>query len=279
MHPAQRTVVEERTGFSDELMICSESYSLWAIQSSSLRVSETLSFSKADQGVVIAPDINKFRELKLRLLNGTHTFTSGLAVIAGLKTVKEAMDDAAISAYIENLMLNEIGPQIVDRNLAEKEMTKFSMQVLDRFRNPHIEHPWLNITVQYSSKMRMRNVPMIEKYYNKNNGEVPELMALGFAAHLLFMKCEKDENGKYYGRIDGVNYAVEDDNAAWFADKWAQGYSSALVQDILSDAGFWGINLDRLPGFTQAVEEKLGYLLNGNLQKALKGYQVEKVRV
>ncbi len=60
--------------------------------------------------------------------------------------------------------------------------------MLDRYRNPYIEHLWLNILVQYSSKMKMRNVPLLLRHYEKA-GNIPEYMALGFAGHLLFMKC------------------------------------------------------------------------------------------
>jgi tagaturonate reductase len=59
-------------GYADSLMIISEVYSLWAIQGGS-KVKEVLSFAPADKGVIIAGDIEIYRELKLRLLNGTHT--------------------------------------------------------------------------------------------------------------------------------------------------------------------------------------------------------------
>ena len=51
---------------------------------------EVLSFAIADDGVVIAPDIEKFRELKLRLLNGTILFLR-TGYLAGFRTVKEAL--------------------------------------------------------------------------------------------------------------------------------------------------------------------------------------------
>lgn len=275
---ADKQVVENKMGYTDDLMITSESYSLWAIESSEQLVVDALSFVRAGEGVVIAPDINKFRELKLRLLNGTHTFTSGLAHIAGIHTVKEAMDNEAVSGYIENLMLEEIAPMIVTKNLSEEEAAKFSQQVMDRFRNPHIEHKWLSICVQYSSKIKMRTLPVLTKYFN-NNDDIPVLMTLGIAAHLLFMNCTQKGDGKFYGKINGAEYLVQDDNAAWFAAKWENGYHASLVKEILSDSNFWGYNLDQLPGFTTAVNENLISLMNGEVFKLLKEYQSEKLRV
>src|ERR1051325_3298511 len=74
---------ENKLGYKDELMIMAESFRLWAIETNNKRVKQILSFSKVDKGMIIAPDIELFRELKLRLLNGTHSFSCGLAFLAG----------------------------------------------------------------------------------------------------------------------------------------------------------------------------------------------------
>ena len=58
-------------GYNDELLIISEVYSLWAIEGDE-KVKNILSFAEADDGVIIEPNIDLHRELKLRLLNGTH---------------------------------------------------------------------------------------------------------------------------------------------------------------------------------------------------------------
>ena len=90
---ADKEAAERHLSYKDELMIMSEVYSLWAIETDSERAKAKLAFSACDKGVVIAPDINKFKELKLRLLNGSHTFTCGLAILQGFATVKEAMEN------------------------------------------------------------------------------------------------------------------------------------------------------------------------------------------
>ncbi|HRQ49039.1 MAG TPA: tagaturonate reductase [Agriterribacter sp.] len=68
--------IEDDLGYTDELLIMCEVYRLWAIEGGD-RVKKILSFAPADSGVVIAPDIEMYRELKLRLLNGTHTLSCG----------------------------------------------------------------------------------------------------------------------------------------------------------------------------------------------------------
>jgi tagaturonate reductase len=272
----QHQQMETDNGYRDALMIMSEVYSLWAIESNDERVKDILSFSKADAGVVIAPDINVFRELKLRLLNGSHTFSCGLAHLAGFGTVKQAMDDIAFTAYISTLMLQEIVPAITGDNISVDMARDFAHKVLDRYRNPYIEHQWLSITVQYASKMKMRNVPVLQKHYELN-GSVPEYMALGFAAHLLFMKCSKADDGKHYGAFNGKKYLVNDDHAAYYATKWESADGPALVQKVLSDSAFWGADLSKLPGFAEAVANKLDALVQHGAAVAMQSLQTDGV--
>ncbi|HEX8461302.1 MAG TPA: tagaturonate reductase, partial [Segetibacter sp.] len=250
----QKEELQSGTGFTDELMIMSESYSLWAIEANDAIVAEKLSFSKADPGVVIAPDIDKFRELKLRLLNGTHTFSCGLAFLAGFTTVKQSMESGEIAEYMQQLMLTEIAPSI-PLKIDVADSTDFTNKVLDRFRNPQIEHNWIAITVQYSSKMKLRNIPVLLEHYKTTNTP-PSLMALGFAAHILFMKCV-EEDGKYYGLLNGNKYNVQDDNAALYAHKWSESANVPVVQSVLSDKNLWDTDLTLLPGFADLVAAKL----------------------
>ena len=165
--------MEEQLGYEDNLMIMTEPYRLWAIESSNEKVKEILSFYKADEGVVITGDITKFRELKLRLLNGPHSFSCGLAVLAGFPTVKEAMANLIFKEYVTNLILEEIAPAIVGDELTYEEAKQFGSKVIDRFSNPFIEHVLLSISLQYSAKMRMRNVPLLQRHYEHHSTVPP----------------------------------------------------------------------------------------------------------
>ena len=237
----------EELGYRDNLLIIAEPYCLWAIQGDE-KVAAVLSFHQANpQAVVITTDINRFRERKLRLLNGTHTLSCGLAHLAGFVTVSEAMESADMSAFIEKLMFNEIALSI-PYPLPAGDAETFGRQVLDRFRNPFVEHHWLNITVQFSAKMRMRNVPILLQHYRKNE-TAPPLFALGFAAFLCFYRHP--------------THPVQDDRAAYFIRKWETSPPEDLIPDILSDTGLWGTDLSVLPGFAQQVTT----FVNGILEK------------
>lgn len=265
--------IESEIGYTDDLLLMTEEYRLWAIEGNQ-EIAEVLSFAKADKGVVIAEDINLFRELKLRLLNGTHSLSCGVAFLSGLSTVKNAMDDLQLSNYINTLMQAEIAPAIPFTVAAELSRD-FALSVLDRFRNPYIDHQWLSITMQYSSKMRSRVIPVLMNYYTLFN-TVPENMATGFAAFIFFMKAVKEENGKYFGMLNGNHYPIQDDNAHYFYKKWQSAKSRQMAITVLRDVTLWGSDLSALPGFTNAVQEKLNEIEELGMATVLDSLQSKK---
>jgi tagaturonate reductase len=247
---ASNEELDASNGYTDNLSIMAETYSLWAIEGDD-KIKEVLSFAQVDEGVVITPDIELFRELKLRLLNGTHTLCCAFAYLSGFKTVKEAMDDAQFTKFITQLAFEEIRPAIpykIDDTVA----ADFANKVLDRFRNPYIRHEWLSISVQYSTKIKMRVIPLLLNHYKLNN-TVPACMALGFAAFIRFMKIKAADGGQFTGTANNVEYKVTDNQAEYFAKVWENPDSDAVIKNILKNKDLWDADLDSLPGFTAAV--------------------------
>jgi tagaturonate reductase len=250
--------IADELGYEDELLTMSEVYTLWAIEGDE-RVKQILSFEQVDAGVIVQPNINLFREMKLRLLNGTHTLSCGLAFLAGFGTVREAMEDNCVAGFIHNLMLADLLPGI-PYAVDEKAGQRFGMQVLDRFRNPAIEHRWLAITMNYTAKMHMRNVPTLLHYYKQLNA-VPHYMALGFAAYLLFMRGTHQEEQVWYGDVNGAAYPIQDEKADYFADLWSRLQPAELTRTVLHNQALWGHDLSALPGFAATVTRYLEKLL------------------
>ena len=253
--PAMAAALQTELGYSDELLIVAEPYCLWAIEGDE-RVREVLSFRLADpEAVIVTPDIGRYRERKLRLLNATHTLSCGLAHLAGFTTVSAAMADPAMAKFIETLLFGEIAPAI-PYVLPPGDAEQFGRQVLDRFRNPFVEHRWLGITVQNSAKMRMRAVPVLLEHY-RNSSEVPVCFALGFAAFLCFYRQPA--------------YPVQDDRANYFFEQWEKHPPEALAGAVLSDERFWGANLAALPGFEERVRTFLLEILKNGATGVVNG--------
>lgn len=248
-----QSVFEKSAGYTDALTIMSEPYRLWAIESSSERAKKLLSFYTTDETVIITPDINKYRELKLRLLNATHTFSCALAYLAGFDLVYESMREEAISNFITQLMLQEITPCITGNTISTGEAEAFANSVLDRFCNPFIEHKWLGISVNYTAKIKTRCLPLMLGYYKKT-GRMPSYMCAGFAAYILFTKPVEFTNGVYYGKAHEKKYKIEDNNATQFYELWQHASADVVAQKVLSDESLWGTDLTTIPGFAALVQ-------------------------
>jgi len=253
--PDQKTLegLESQLGYQDHLLSMVEPYRLWAIEGDE-KVASKLEFRLADEGVIVAKDIERFRELKVRLLNGTHTLSCGIAVLAGIDTVKNGMKEELLKNYITELMQNEIAPAI-PYEIALEESLAFSRVVLDRFANPYIEHLWKSITLQYSMKLKIRILPVLANYYALN-AQVPPHMAFGFAAFLQYMKS-----------------AANDDQAAYFTNQLEALSEKAYAEGVLRDMAFWGTDLSQLPGFIAAVCNYYDLITENGIRVALSAFK------
>jgi len=245
--------LESLLGYEDRAMVMAETYGLWAIETDRPRTKELLSFSGADPGIHVVPDISKFRELKLRLLNASHNLSCAVGYLCNFGTVREAMDNSNFNRYMEDLILEDIAMSIVDTaDITPGEAEAFGLSVLQRYRNPYIGFEWLSICVQDTSKLRIRAVPVIRQHYDKY-GFVSTRLALSFAAYILFMHTETDGEGNYKGVSFGREYRVIDDYAVDMHRMWSKYSGRTLVRNVLEDVRLWGTDLNFLNGFAEQV--------------------------
>jgi tagaturonate reductase len=256
----------ERLGYRDELLTTCEPYRLFAIEGDdALRA--RLGFADADPGVVVTDDVRPFRERKVRLLNGTHTISVPLALLAGCETVREAVTHESVGPFIRRVMLEETVP-----TLGDPDAEAFAHAVLDRFGNPHVRHALLDITLQATMKMRVRVVPTIQRHVERT-GRAPALLTLGFAAFLLYARGELQARRKGAGLSVPVDDQGDRLRALW--ETHAPGASAgdaglaAFVRETLADASLWGSDLTALPGFEPAVRDALARLMSDGVARTL----------
>jgi tagaturonate reductase len=265
--------IEEGLGFTDELMMMSEVFRLWAIEGDE-HVKNVLSFAQADKGMVIVPDITLFKELKLRLLNGTHTFNCGTAFLCGFNITREAVIHPVYGAFTKKLMHEEIA-QAIPFEIDSKVKADFANSVFERFCNPFIDHQWQSITVQVTSKMKMRNAPLLQRYFELN-AEPPVHMTAGFAAFLLYMKITRKDGSKYFGTRNGEEYEIKDDSAEYFYNLWQSNNAATVAQLAMQNTELWDTDLTQYPGFLQAVQEKLGDYQSQGVLKTIEQIELKK---
>ena len=246
---AQR--ITDMLGYEDALLTCCEPYRLFAIEGDeALRAK--LTWTNVDSGIVVAPDISPYRKRKVRLLNGAHSLMVSASLLLGFEIVRDAVNDARIHAFVRRAMFDEIAPV-----LGAEGAVEFAEAVLDRFRNPFINHALIDITLQATMKVRVRVVPSVQRYIEVH-GRVPHALAFGFATFLLFMdgrtQAERRERGlsvppdEQGERLHAMWKTVPDDVAVSMG---------AFVDAVCRDTALWGTDLTQLPGFCAAVAEHL----------------------
>ncbi len=221
----------ESLGYSDELAISAEPYRLWAIDSDRGRLAE-LGLADADHGIIVCDDIEPYRLRKVRLLNGIHTAMVPVAILAGHTLVRDAMHDPEINDFVEKMLYDEILPTVNVEGARE-----FSDEVLDRFRNPFIDHELIRIMLHATMKMRVRVVPSILRY-REIFGAAPEGLSRGLLSYLKFKRGSGDRN------IDGVEIRDEP------PDKMGPRVKALLdeggIDGVLSSQELWGEDLSFL---------------------------------
>lgn len=174
--PEQHAALESSLGYRDALLTVAEPYALWAIAADPGELRAAFPIESAS--VVFAPDITFYRERKLRLLNAVHTATAPVAILAGVRTVREAIDHDTLGPFMRQL-IEEIIPAT---KIPEPEARAFADQVLERFANPWLDHEWRVIATNQEEKFRIRVAPLI-------TGEHQPALAKAAAAHEAFTRC------------------------------------------------------------------------------------------
>ncbi len=77
----------------------------------------------------------------------------------------------------------------------------------------------------------------------------PELISMGFAAYILFMRPVKKESGKYFGMLESQFYIINDDRAPEFFGLWDEGLADVIVSRVPFKFQFMG---DR-PDFARRI--------------------------
>src|SRR6058998_2891837 len=248
--PHVRAALDQQLGYSDALLTVTEPHALWAIEADPAELRATFAIDVSPESMVIAPDIRFYRERKLRLLNGAHTATAPLALLAGVRTVREAAEHPRLGAFLRHILFEEIVPAT---DLPADAALAFAGTVIDRFRNPWLDHEWRVIAANQTAKLRLRVVPSLAGFVRKR-GIAPQGLALGLAAYLRWVRSRPAG--------DADLPLVE---RHWRTATELQG----LAASALADADLWGLSLAALPGLLEATTRWLVLLDRDGVDAAL----------
>jgi tagaturonate reductase len=153
----------------DPLAVAAEPFALWVVE--------------APDGVPVLPhpavrrvdDVGSFALRKIRILNGAHTALVARTRGGPTTFVREAMDDAPTAAWLETLLRDEIVPALGERI---EDGEGFSAAVLERFRNPFLDHRLADIALHHDAKLGTRLVPTFRDFVARFGRRPPLLSEL-----------------------------------------------------------------------------------------------------
>jgi fructuronate reductase len=171
-------------------------------------------------GAELVDDVRPYEEMKLRLLNGSHSSIAYLGQLAGWQTVAEASAEPALTAHIDALM-REIATTL--HLPASVDLAAYRHALLTRFANPSLQHRTAQIAMDGSQKLPQRLfAPALARI--EAGAKAPRI-ALGVAAWLRYLQ----------GRADDGSPLIVDDPKANALTKAAAG---APTMQALCDAIF-----------------------------------------
>ena len=153
---------------ADKMLDTSELFHLWVIEGPR-GILEELPLDRVGLNVIVTDELEKYRTRKVRILNGAHTSMIPYAMLEGIETVRDCMEDATMSAFVRRCVYEEIIPTL---DLPRDELLSYADDVFERFNNPFIRHLCASISLNSVSKFKVRVLPSLLEYV-KRMGAVP----------------------------------------------------------------------------------------------------------
>ena len=246
--------INNENGYIDNIIDTGEIFGFWVIEGPQ-SIKDEFPCDKAQLPILICDDHKPYKQRKVRILNGAHTsFVLG-AYESGQHIVRDCMHDEVISSFMNKTLFDEVIPTLT---LSKQDCEQFAASVIDRFKNPFIDHQLLSISLNSTSKWKARVMPSLLGYVKKFN-KLPECITASFAFYIKFYQGQElTEKGLVAHREDKEEYIISDDRSVlefYLAHK--DDSVEEIVKAVASNIDFWGQDLTLIEGFEQAVVKYL----------------------
>jgi mannitol 2-dehydrogenase len=149
-------------------------------------------------GVHFTPDVRPYQEIKIRLLNATHSAMGYLGYLCGYRYVHEVASAAEFGPYLRGLMDDEVSPLL--SSLPGLSLEAYKATLVTRFRNGALVDPLLRICAEGSAKIPKFVLPSIRGELERE-GPI-RWLALCVASFLRFLEG-RDDDGDPIPVLDG----------------------------------------------------------------------------
>ena len=181
--------IEQLTGVRDPAGVACEPFRQWVIEDKF--VAGRPEWEKA--GAELVSDVIPFEEMKLRMLNGSHSFLAYLGYLAGYQHINDCMGDDNYRRAAHDLMLKEQAPTLKVQNV---DLARYADLLIERYTNPALRHRTWQIAMDGSQKLPQRMLDSVRWHLADNSSFT--LLALGVAGWM-----------RYVGGVDEQGNAIE----------------------------------------------------------------------
>ena len=181
--------IEQLTGVRDPAGVACEPFRQWVIEDNF--VAGRPAWEKA--GAELVSDVIPFEEMKLRMLNGSHSFLAYLGYLAGYQHINDCMGDENYRRAAHDLMLKEQAPTLKVQNV---DLARYADLLIARYTNPALRHRTWQIAMDGSQKLPQRMLDSVRWHLADNS--LFTLLALGVAGWM-----------RYVGGVDEQGNAIE----------------------------------------------------------------------
>lgn len=236
--------IENLTGVRDPAGVACEPFRQWVIEDNF--VAGRPQWEKA--GAELVSDVIPFEEMKLRMLNGSHSFLAYLGYLAGYQHINDCMGDENYRVAARALMLNEQAPTLKVQGV---DLTRYADLLIERYSNPALRHRTWQIAMDGSQKLPQRMLDSV-RWHLAHNSRF-DLLALGVAGWM-----------RYVGGVDEQGNAIEVNDPLLPVIQQAVQNSAegeSRVEALLAIEAIFGNELPQVALFTQAVKDAYQTLL------------------
>lgn len=233
--PESLQEISDILGVNDPCAISAEPFIQWVVEDNFVAGRPEWEAT----GVQLVDDVLPWEQMKLRMLNGSHSFLAWLGYLAGYKHISDCMRDENFKTAARKLMLAEQAPTL---RITGVDLTAYADSLIARFSNPALKHQTWQIAMDGSQKLPQRMLDSI-RWHLANGGDW-SLLALGVAGWMRYV-AGVDEQGNAIDVVDPLlgDYQTIDANAS----------AEQRVQALLGLSAIFGQDLPANPAFVSAV--------------------------
>lgn len=254
--------VKAELGYEDNLVDVGEIFHLWVIEGPE-NIKKELPIEKAGLNVKVVNDMTPYRTRKVRILNGPHTAMTPVAYLYGIDTVAEAVNHEVVGKFTHELIYDEI---IETLDLPKEELVEFADAIIERFKNPYVNHYVMSISLNSMSKYKTRDLPSLTGYLEKT-GTLPKKLVFSLAALIEFYKGKRG--------TEDIKLSDDEDILDLYKSLWSNynGNKDELKNIVTSVLGYeknWGRDLNEISNLTNEVTRYLELIETLGMKEAIK---------